>query len=123
VSDDVKEICAVSAAMGLLCVRWPPKRQAAQNKRTRMEREFLLAVRTLLPDKLIMSSCFSRRLLIPMDGKMARIEVKDSPCLDLDIGLAFEASDGGLERICDKQSLGLMEVSELKLAFLGDVKS
>ncbi len=51
VSDDVKEEFAVSPAMDLLCGGWPAKRQAAENKRTRLEPEFLLAVRPLLANK------------------------------------------------------------------------
>ena len=51
VSDDVKEEFAVSPAMDLLGVGWPAKRQTAENKRTRVEPKFLLAVRPLLADK------------------------------------------------------------------------
>jgi len=47
----VKEEFAVSPAMDLLSGGWPTKRQAAQNKRTRVEPKFLLAVLPLLADK------------------------------------------------------------------------
>lgn len=50
-SDDVEEEFAVSPAMHLLCGRRTAKRKSAQDKWPGVERELLLAVRSLFADK------------------------------------------------------------------------
>lgn len=49
---------------------------------------------------------------------MVRMEVKDSPCLEPGITLDLN-SNGGVKRVSDKSSLGLTDINELKLLFLG----
>ena len=53
---------------------------------------------------------------------MAPIEMKDSPCLEPGITLDLNGSNEGLKRVSDKSSLGMTDINEPKLPFLGPVE-
>jgi len=61
------------------------------------------------------SSCFRRRRIIPIDGRVAPTEVKDLPCPELGIALDFKVNGEEVKRLCDKNSLGLTEIIEPEL--------
>ena len=53
---------------------------------------------------------------------MARMEVKDSRCLEPGIALDFNVSDAGPESVSDKRSLEMTDINEPKLPFRGLVE-
>jgi hypothetical protein len=56
-----------------------------------------------------------------MEGRMAPVEMKDSPCLEPGIALDFSVSNEGLKSVSDKSSLEMADINESNFPFLGPV--